>query len=196
MKSDYVIWDSEVITNACVLYDLKGVDKILDLKRGISKASDFPSDAAFTMNPDFPNNTLLVDNLINTDMLIVVSLRLKAFLDARSLMNVEYLPVAILDHKGKIASKKYFIVNPIEPVECLDLDKSGAKLGLIGSSKNEVTMVDRLVFDEERIDKVRELFKPKLFYRVTIATRDLAAAIDAEKFSGIRWINIEEYPER
>src|SRR5438552_3993429 len=120
MRSNYVVWDTKVIPNACVLQDLVRVEKDYQLRKGVPLASTFPEDAAFTMDPDFPDNTVLTDNLLNTNMMIVASMRLKMFLERQSLRKVEYLPVTIINHKGKPASREYFIVHPIDPVECLD----------------------------------------------------------------------------
>jgi len=145
------------------------------------------------MDLNYPRDTLLVDNLGNIDLLIVVSSKFKAFLESRNLKKVEYLPVTINNHKGRVASKDYYIIHPVEPVDCLDLEGSGAEMDFI--AKSEVSSVERVVLDDTRIDYERELFKPSSFYEVTLVKRELAQAIDKMGFTGVRWLEMEDYPE-
>ena len=190
MKSSFVIWDSKVVPHACVLKELVGVEKPYRLRKGLSVAADFPDDAAFTMNADFPNNILLTDNLINTDEMIVASAKLKHFLERQELSHLEYLPVTILNHKGKPASRDYFIVHPIDPVDCLDIKKSQPEWSAI--DKTLIESVEKLVINEEVV-KNRALFKPKSFYQVILTARRLSTAIDKEGFVGTNWIELDQY---
>ncbi len=192
IKSDFVIWGSEAVKNACVLYSLDGVEDTFELSDGVSRAANFGDNATYTMDPNFPNDTILVDNLFNTDFRIVGSLRLKEFLESRHLPNVEYLRVTILNHKSKTASKDYYIVHPIEPAECLDAEKSGVRWSRI--DKTRIDKVARLVIDEEKIDPDRVLFRPKSFHRVILTRRNLAESITAAGFTGIKWIELKDYP--
>lgn len=193
-KSNYVIWTPKNIENACVLSELRGVEKTFLLNKGVSLESTFPASASYTMNPDFPTDTMLTDNLINTDMLIVGSLRLKKFLCSRKVTLVEYLPVSIFDHKGKIASGEYFIIHPVDPVECIDIDQSIVEWGLI--NPDTIDSIERLVINEAKIDSDRQLFRPKLFTDIILVKRGLAGAIDQEGFSGIQWVEVADYPEQ
>jgi hypothetical protein len=191
MSEKLVIWDSAAVPNACVLGDHSDIEAPWELLEGVPRAVDFPADFHYAMDPDFPHDTLLVDNLINTGMATVVSLRLKRFLEQRGLKKVEYLSVTILDHRGRPASRDYFMVHPIDPVDCLDQVKSGVRYSAI--DPETIQEVKRLVIDESRLDPERELFRPKSFYQVTFATRALAKAVDAQGFIGTRWVELANY---
>ena len=188
MSTKLVIWDSAAVPNACVLKKRSEIEDSWELLDGVSRAANFPSDCTYSMNPDFPHDTLLVDNVINIHSTAVISIRLKQFLESRSLKRVEYLPVTILDHRGRPASRDYFIAHPIEPVDCLDLNKSGARYSAI--DPETIQEVKQLVIDESRLDPERELFRPKGYCRVIFATRELAEAIDKQGFTGTRWVEI------
>jgi hypothetical protein len=188
----YLIWESRAVPNVCTLDELRGFEDTLELNKGVPWAAKFPADVAFTMHPDFPNNTLLGDNLINNEMLLVVSKRLKEFLEARALPKVEYLQVTIVNHKGRPASRDYFIVHPVDPVDCLDLAKCQAKISRIDGET--VQRLKQLALDEARLDPDRQLFRPKFYYDIALARTDLAAAIDAAGFTGIRWVEPEDHP--
>lgn len=190
---DYLIWRTETVANALELDELQGVEDEWELNEGVPRANGFPDDARFTADPELPYNTLLVDNLYNIDELIVVSSRLKDFLESRELNRVEYLLVSILNHKGRVAADDYFIVHPIEPVDCIDQALSGAQFSALDD--DTISRVDKLVFDESKVDNRRELFRPKFFPSVTLVRRDLAEALDAAGFTGIRLLEIAQFPE-
>jgi hypothetical protein len=133
----------------------------------------------------------LVDNLINTHQTIVASPKLRAFLEARGLKKVEYLPVTILDHRGRPASTEYSIVHPIEPIDCLDLAASQPHFSAI--DKTTIQRVKKLVIDEAKLDPQRELFRANGFGKVTFASRALAQALDQAKFVGIQWKELADY---
>jgi hypothetical protein len=190
MASRWVAWTCVEVPHAISLDQLSPVDKLYEVKKGVPRAHTFPTDAKFTVDKDFPNSTLLVDALETVYDLTVVSPRLKEFIAAREPRNVEYLPVTILNHKRRPAAQ-YFILNPVHPVECLDLSASGAEWDVVA---NEVIdQVERIVIDESKVDDDLLLFKPKFLYRVIIVRRDLAEAITSERFTGVEWTELEEY---
>lgn len=191
MVNSYKVIESAEIPNVCVLSKLVGVEKEYQLTEGVSLVSTFSNDAAFLMDPDFPNDTLLADNLINKYRLFVASKRLKEFLEKHQPEYLEFLPVGIIDHRGKRIKEKYFIVHPINPLNCLDIEKCGAEYSLVDES--EIDEIESLVFDDSKMDHNRQIFRPKFFNWIILIHSDLAAAIDAEGFTGIRWIDSSEY---
>lgn len=191
MKSDYVIWRAKYVPNVCALDEFKGVDKQWEFSEGVPRASTFPEDAVFTMDPDSPYDTLLADNLPNTKMLIVGSRKLKEFIEEQKTKEVEYLPVTILDHRGRVASRDYFIIHPIRPVDCLNLDECGARWSSL--DETSISRVKRLVINESKINRKRVLFRAKYFEKAILVRRNLAEAIDAKGFTGIRWVELTDY---
>ncbi|MEQ1850440.1 MAG: DUF1629 domain-containing protein [Chthoniobacteraceae bacterium] len=167
------------------------MEKQYQFNDGMSRAENFPSDAAFTMDPEFPDNTLLTDNLINLNMMIVVSSKLREFLEKRAPTHLEYLRVTILNHKGKPASEDYFIIHPIDPVDCLDLPKSQPTYSSM--DRTNIKRVKQVALDESKVDRDRLLFRPKSFYRATLIKEEVAAEIDRAGFTGVRWVKPEEF---
>jgi hypothetical protein len=192
MTSNYVIWRWKNVANACVLQRLEGVKKQYQLRDGISRVADFPEEAAFAMNPDFPHDTLLTDNIININQMIVASARLKDFMEARKLPKVEFLPVTILNHRGKPVSQRFFIIHLLDHVDCLEVEKCSPVWSKIDT--DTIQRLKRLVIDEKRIGKSREIFRPKHFPEVVLVYRKLAEAIDAAAFEGITWKELDTYP--
>jgi hypothetical protein len=176
-----------------MLGSLQGVEDSYELINGISRAANFPDAAQFSMDPDFPDDTLLIDNLLSDEFLIVASSRLVRLVREVVPSHLECLPVSIINHKGKIASRDYRIINPIEPIDCLDLPRCLPKWGTI--NPESIKSVARLVLDEAKIPESRWMFRPKAFRRVTLVRRELAERIEAEKFTGVRWVELQDYPE-
>src|SRR5262249_52340497 len=133
------------------------------------------------------------DTLLNSHRLVIASARLKRFLESQGLSRVEYLPVTILNHKGRPASRDYFIVHPVDLDACVDVKKSEVEWSAMEPSS--IDSVTRLAIDETALDRTVALFRPKPFYDVVLVRRPLAEAIDAQGFSGIRWIELSSYPE-
>ena len=98
------IWEWNIGQKFCVLHSLQNVEKAWQLSKGISCAQDFPSNASFFMHPDHPRYKLLADNLSNVNRALVVSGKLKEFIETWHLPGVEYLPISVYDHKKRLAS--------------------------------------------------------------------------------------------
>jgi hypothetical protein len=194
MSDHYVIWNYKSEPHAAVLKKLTGVEKVFRLQNGTHVEDGFPADVAYHMHPDFPNDIALVDNMLNLDKVIVASPRLTQAVKRRKAPHIEYLPLAIVDHKGRAASKDYFIINPVDPVDCIDRTRSVFEEDDI--LPGNIESFKKLVLDESRIPADRQLFKLRGFWDITLVRRDLADAIDAEKFTGVTWQRIQDYPRK
>ncbi|NRF66446.1 hypothetical protein HLB44_05575 [Aquincola sp. S2] len=193
MTAEYVIWKYVSVPHACVLNKLTGLEKQFRLRRGVPLQADFPDDVAFHMHPDFPNDLVLADNVLNINQSNVVSPRLRDFLAGRQLPSVEFLPLKIIDHKGRGAGN-YFIVHPVDPIDCIDRSQSVFEESDL--VEGAIDSMSRLVIDPARIPAGRPLFKLQAFSDITLVHRDLTAAIDQQGFSGIGWTEIANYPEK
>ena len=193
MQSNYVIWGRDIIRGACSLSPMTGFEDDWQLLDGIPLSGSFPSSASLKMDKDDPRSTMLTDCLYNANRLIVASESLHALLETTSVPKVEYLPVPICNHKNRKIPEPYFIVHPLEPVDCLVVDACRARWSTI-----DKTNIDRLrsfVIDESKIDPVRLLFRPMHYKRAILVHRELAKKIDAAGCKGIRWIELTDYPE-
>jgi len=193
MSIDYVFWAPRRLENVCQLVDLQGVEREWELDEGVSRSASFPDGATLRMDPNYPYHMLLADNLLNTERLIVASGRLKTFLELRRLAEVEYLPVKVLNHKGRPVDVQYYIIHPVSPIDCLDLEQSGPTWSAIDTTR--IKALNRFVVIESKIEKERELFRPKYFHRATLVKRALAEAIDKEGFTGIRWFELDQFTQ-
>ena len=194
MKLDFVVWEPKHVKNSVLLGTLEGVESKWQLNLGVPrKEADFAT-ASFPMRGPYKRFT---DSLRNRGMLIVASQRLKDFLEQWPLVQVQFLPVSIKSAVGT-HMQKYYIVQPLHPVPCLDTEKCGADWSAL--DKTSIDYVEQLVISESLIDREahkikveRQLFRPKHFERITLVQRELAEAIDTAGFTGMEWIEIDEY---
>jgi hypothetical protein len=107
---------------------LKGVDSqwAIDVKNGRTLPGPWPSEAYFEMNPDRPKDVKLGEQHSNREQMVVIGSRLSEFVRGLKDRSVELLPVKILDHKGRVASRDFNIVHTARVLDCLDTAASGA----------------------------------------------------------------------
>lgn len=189
MPPPFVYWKSRAVKRGAALTDLKGVDKVYELNDGESYEHRFPTSAAFRFNPEFKRDTELVDSFLNVNGMLVCSQRLKDFIASHQPSKVEYLPVAIHDLKGKVVCAPYFIVHPIDPVDCIDLATSDVVWSELDSTT--FLFVRHLEIDAAKVPADRILFRAKAHNEETILRREFALAIAQAGFTGTGWIEIE-----
>lgn len=186
MAFEHVFWAYRETPHGCRLQGLQNVEKGFQISDGVPRQANFSGDAHFTMNPDFPDDTIMLDNLKNTSVHIVASERLKRFLEGQQLPNMEYLPVTIFNHKSRPVSPPYFIIHPIHPVDCIDFDASEATWDELDDEAIE--RIGNFVVDDSKCDALPPLFRPNGLSRHLLVHRELAAALDAQGFTGNGWV--------
>jgi hypothetical protein len=95
---------------------------------------------------------------------------------AHEVGRTERLPFLLLDHKGRVYSRDYVFLNPLQRIECLNLDHSEVRR----SKKGEIKDVNKPVLDAARIEGAPDVFRlaeePNLcfFSAVVVAKLNLA----------------------
>lgn len=183
---NYVFWHRRGVPHGCRLQAMEGYGDTWKLHDGTSLRGEVPADASFAMNPNFPDNTLTPDYLMNIDDVALVSTRLKALLESWRLPDVEYLDVKVLDHKGKSLKPPYFIVNPTGTFPILELDACGAEMDELDESM--IISMKSFAVAEDALAKAPPLFRARHIPSFLLMRRDLAKAIEANGFTGSRWL--------
>jgi hypothetical protein len=194
MSSDFLIWQYRSVPGAAIFTELRGFEDIFRFDTGQPLRAEFPGEAAFHMNPDFPNDQLLADNVGNSLQTVLVSARLQKAVVELGLGDVESLPVSIFNHKGRLAGSTHVIVHPVGWVDCIDLAQSAYKPHRI--VKGKIDKVTKLVIDSQRVPADRQVFKLKGFSTPVVVRRAFAEALTQGRFSGLEWQEVEDYPKR
>lgn len=173
---------SENVKGACSVTYLNNREHSWAMKTGKSVSRTWPADMTFSMNPERPKDVALIDAIYNLEGYLLASARLTTFLRALSLPQVEFLPVAILDHKGRIASKDYTIPHCHRVVDCVDQQNSDFKWdGLQDPSM----VVKQLALNPSALGDEDRLIRPQYIPGVTLYRADLREILNAEKFVGL-----------
>jgi hypothetical protein len=188
-NTNFLVWKTKVEANYCNLSLLENVEEIYDLYNG-QELEAWQAEALFKMDNNHPKGVKLIDNVSNLGDLIVVSKPLRDFLGTMDVGFTQFLPVSIIDHKGRIASRDYFVVNPNRVIDCIDLDLSVVEWNDIDPEL--IADWETLVLDENRIPEGLSIFRLKFSPRKVLIYRSLAESIATQGFTGIRFVEPSE----
>jgi hypothetical protein len=123
-----------------------------------------------------------VDYIYNAESALIASPRLQDFFRAQVLTDLEFLKIAILDHKGRIATRDYAVVHCCRVIDCVDQTKS--RFEWDGLDDPSMTM-SKMVIDQKAVGPDDSMIRPRYVPGLTIYREDLVDAIKAGGFSGV-----------
>jgi uncharacterized protein DUF1629 len=184
MAVEPLVWEWDVGERFAVLTSIRNVKDAWQIAKGIPRAKGFPKDALFEMDPKFKKYVALSDNMANEERMLVVSKKLKDLVEARGPRRVEYLRVGVLNHKKKPVDDEYWIIHPVEVVDCIDTKRSDIDWNAI--DKEKIASCEKLVLKANAIDGKHLLFRPKHLEYYVMILPELANAIREGGFTGLR----------
>lgn len=188
---DLLVWrPGSHADGVCRVRGLQNVDDVFELGMGVSRSSGWPNDAFCRMDPFYPKDIALADSLLGANVLLVSS-RVKDFLGGARVNNVELLPVQIVNHKGRTASRDYFVVNPLDVCDCIDEQQSLAERNPI--DPDSILGSARLALRYDRIPAELKIFRPEFWREIVLIRRELADAMRAAGLTGLRLIEPDDY---
>ena len=188
---NYVFAKNNPGPDACRLNALQAVEDSFELLRGISRAKAFPEDAYFRMSENFPERLLLEDFLSNPNGVLVISGRAREVLEARVEDEAEFLPVKIINHKGREEATHYFIANVINFQDCIDESASRVRVNKINPAR--FSSIRKLVVDENRLVGDPQIFRLKQYPPLALFHRRVAQAVSDESLTGVLFGETEEW---
>jgi hypothetical protein len=142
----------------------------------------YPPDPRIQLREEQPGIQLspLLGNNINY---LIVSTAFKETIQAHCQgVEIEYLPFDLYDHRGRLYSRDYFIINPIGSYDCLDEATSGIEYGPEGS----VVAINHPQLHPVKVTGAPALFRVRHKPTVYIVDETLAAAIREKGFTNVR----------
>ncbi|GHG78600.1 DUF1629 domain-containing protein [Comamonas sp. JC664] len=188
---NYVLIESTYEGDAARFGNLQNYDDRFELRKGIPLTGRIPSDAAYRMRDDYPDNIELHESLYNLDRQLVVNEKVKAFLDAEGIQHVEYLPMKVLNHKGREVKERYFIINMLPLVDCIDLEQTQYERNPLAPKK--LMEVSNLTVIEEKIPADFQLFRMDQVQSAILIRRSLAEKLKAAGFRGFNIAELSEF---
>jgi hypothetical protein len=161
------------------------------LVMGVSVADGFPADVLVRMNPDVKDRLALGDSLMSPNNSLLVNDRVRELFAAQGVTNVEWLPLKVLNHKGKPVKDKYFVANILTLVDCIDTKKSVVKWNDIDPEL--IAAATKLVVDPSKLPTDVKIFRPVHLDFEILIHRSLAQAIEAKKLTGFQFREVDAY---
>lgn len=177
----------------CLLDQLEGFEDEWAVGQGFSLATNPPDDLTMSMSEDEPRKTVLPDYVQNTNSLLIVSPRLRTFLETEQVNNVEYYPLTIKNHKGKVASREYFVAHLINHVDCINVEASGVTWSGMGLDTQRIMLIRKLVLDPARVPEDRRLFFPRYYSEIPVLRTEIAEAMRRGGFTNVDIVPISQH---
>ncbi len=148
---------------------------------GERAAPHYPSPARIFLLEEHPG-IRLTSLLGNVNSYLIASSALKGVIERHCEgVDIEYLPCDLHDHRRRLFSRDYFIVNPIGAVDCLDEAASVFLRGPDGS----VLRVMRYVLHPDKVARAPSLFRMGEATTEYVVDGRLAKAIEAARFTNV-----------
>ncbi|WP_437331900.1 imm11 family protein [Sorangium sp. So ce394] len=151
------------------------------MARGVRATPHYPDNAKIYLREENPG-IKLSSLLGNTESYLIVSSAMRGVIEQHCQgLEIEYLAFTLYDHRKRVHSRDYCIVNPIGAFDCLDEAASGVKYGKQGS----VVKVDKFVLDRNKIHFLPALFRADKEVTEYIVRDDLAQALRTSGFTNV-----------
>ncbi len=161
-----------------------------ELTDGVSLIDEFPDEAEYRMNDDFPDDIQLQDFLHNLDNQIVVNARARAFLESR-IDKAEYLSVGVVNHKSRQSEEEYSVVNLLDLEECID--REATQFEEHAMNPDLMVKVRNLTLDESKVPKDRQMFRLNGIPSIVVISDLLAEEMREEGLQGFETSELTKY---
>jgi len=144
------------------------------MRRGERIGNRYPRDAKVYLDKRSPG-IKLGSVLGNTLSYFMVNTAMKDVIVATCSCEIEQLPFTLYNHKRRIHSKDYWILNPIGTFDCVNREASDIRY--LDASKKDIVGVRKLVFDTNKMADAPDLFRVPEEPAVLFMSERLATAL-------------------
>lgn len=150
---------------------------------------EFPADAKIYLSKK-SRGMKLSSFLGNTRNWIIGSKELKAAIEKHCKKDaVEYLPFTLYDHRKRVHSRDYFIINPLGTFDCLDLKASDITWD--DDDPDDIIDIDEYVLDPKKVKKAPQLFRIDKDPMAYVVGVDLVREFKAQNLTNIFLTELE-----
>jgi hypothetical protein len=119
---------------------------------------------------------------------VIASERARAVIASLEVGPVEFIPVDVLDHRGKLAAT-YAIVNLLGCQPAIDMKKSIVSMSPLAPTS--IARIKSLVVDREAISKDAKMFRCKHALRTFLVRQDVKDAFEAAQLTGFKAVDAD-----
>ncbi len=161
------------------------------LLQGVERLETWPEHVPLRFSPHRPEGLFLPDTVNNAFGWHLVSGACKAVLEAVPIEDVEYLPVTILNHRDRVASDDYWILNLLHLTPAVDREASEFDVDAADDSK--ISKFDRLVVTGAVWESGPALLRLEERPRLVLVRDDVVAQLDAAGLTGNAFVPTDDY---
>lgn len=176
----------------CVIHDfVKGIEmSAWKVGKGERVGAEYPQDAKIYMSKESAG-IKLSDLLGTVRNMLVVSSRFRALVEKHATNDIEYLPFALYDHRKRLYSQDYSIINPIGTFDCLDLKASTIVWEDEEQQSGRIVNLRKRVLDRKKLENAPQLFRIDQAPTSYVVRLELAKEISAQKLSNVFWSELD-----
>lgn len=157
------------------------------VREGESLAPVYPEDARIFMNPENPG--IKLSSLIgNTKGMLIGSRDFKDTVAKHCENSIEYLPFTLHDHRRRVFSRDYFLINPLGSLDCLDIQKSDIKWSK--EEPGEILRINSFVLDREKVKEAPQLFRVDKDPSTYVVGAGLAQELRDRQLTNVEWTEL------
>jgi hypothetical protein len=160
------------------------------MARGERIGDRYPTDAKIYLRPKSPG-IKLASLVGNTQSYLIVSTEVKnVILEHCAQCDLEMLSFTLYNHKKRIHSSDYWIINPIGYLDCVNLAASDIRY--LSTDPTKIVAVRKFVLDTNRLENAPDLFRvPEDREKYFISAR-LAKAFQERQFTNVILTEVDQ----
>lgn len=150
--------------------------------RGVSMGGKYEKILDFQMSKLVnPTGLQVPDVILNGVRYVIVSARMKELLEKNASGPVELLPFRLLNHKGRVAEERIYVVNVIGTIDCGDLARSKGNLSEFEQDQGAFFDCESLAIDERKVPEGTTLFRCALYPPLLFVHNRVRKQIEEQK---------------
>jgi len=179
----YYLLDYEKDESYALLTDeIDGFDYGYKFFEEVSIKNEWPNNTSIGFSDSNPQGINLTDFVNNVMAFLIVSDEIKTIVEGEACSGLEFLPIKILNHKHRIASDTYWVINIIKQIECVDRDKSDFDEDIV--DPDLIEGFRKLVLKDD-MDKIQEsIFRMKEQPRFIVFSENLVNKLKEKNVTG------------
>lgn len=186
----FLLWRGQVEPGRCVLSPTR-IKNVGKLHAGAAVPPDFGQPIQYKMSERFPDDIDLSDTYEIADQIVVSSILRQEIEPLLPAQRVQFLPVKIINHKGRAEDAQYFILHPHDVVDCIDLKASQVKFNPL--DKQEILNCKGLVIRAEAVPQELNVFRLEHWGSKLLVRAALAQRLEQKRFVGLRFVAPDRY---
>lgn len=162
------------------------------LSRGEPMGDLYPGPEEMKWYMDRDNPGIKLPSLIgNFKNVVIVDKAMKDVVEATG-VSMECLNFTLYNHKKRVASRDYFVINVLGTFDCLNHDESVIKYS--EKHPDEVIDVKRAVFDSRKLKDAPDIFRVKEEHVTIVISHRLADALKKINPTNVYLHKVEQAP--